>query len=69
MIESLFAIFSPNIYFHGIKHKTNKYGYLSEMEYEINDLLSIVIFVRVYVIFRCLINLSKYYNARANRVA
>lgn len=67
--EIILPLISPNIYFHKIKYTTNKETFLTVMEYEINELLCILLFIRLYVLLRSLINFSKYFSARALRVA
>lgn len=69
LIEIFLALCTPGIYFHDLKYTTLKSGYLVEIEYQVNDFLGVVLFLRTYIILRCFISFSRYYDARANRVS
>lgn len=64
-----FVVVSPNIGLNGVLYTTNKQGFLYEITYEINDFLALIMFLRVYCVFRSLINLSRFHDARTYRVA
>jgi hypothetical protein len=69
LFELFFILISPGIYFHGYKHTTDSAGYLKEISYEVNHFLGLVLFLRLYAVFRAHLNFTKYYSARSNRVS
>lgn len=69
LIETVFALLHPNYFTKDIKFTTKKIYYMIEVEYEVNDMLLIILILRVYVIFRFFISFSQFYTARSARVA
>lgn len=69
MIELFFSLFHPNTFLKNIKFKTNKTFYRDTVTYELNDMLLIIMFLRVYVLFRFFISISSFYTSRSDRIA
>ena len=68
-IEMIFALLHPNYFTKNKVFTTNKSYYIVETQYEINDMLLVVLITRIYVIFRHLISNSRFYSARSARIA
>ena len=69
LIEVIIALIHPNCFLRGYKFTTNEVTYKVVVTYEINDMLTLVTLLRVYVLFRGMIVLTSYYNSRAFRIA
>jgi hypothetical protein len=67
--EILYSLFHPNIFLMGVTFKTNPSIFLVSVEYEVNDFLLIILLTRVYVFYRFYISCTRYFDARAERVA
>jgi hypothetical protein len=67
--EILFALVQPYPFLMDVIIKTDKEWYLKLVQYELNTLLLIPVLLRSYVIYRFLISITPFYNARADRVS
>lgn len=48
--------------------ETNADIYLLQITYSVNDILFILVILRIYILFRFFISSSDFYNQRADRV-
>lgn len=66
--DFLILLVQPYPFFHGIKIDQHNTFYDLDIYYNLNDFLTILIFLRLYFITRTILISSKYMSARASRV-
>lgn len=66
LAEVIISLIHPNIFTKGYKFTTS---YQVIVTYEVNDMLCLIVLLRIYVLFRGMIALTNYYNSRAFRIA
>lgn len=68
IIEIIFASIGPNIGFEQVNFVTAESWNMIRVPYNLNDIMLVIMFFRLYIVFRFSIYCSEYYNARAHRV-
>ena len=63
-----YAIIGPNYGFFNVKYVTSKSWNMKEVPYDLNDLMLVLSFPRLYTLFRWILICTPYFNDRAHRV-
>jgi hypothetical protein len=68
LAEILAILPHPISYFHGVTYTINSAKYQADLTYSVNDLLSVLMLVKIYLVFRSLVALTIYSSPRMVRL-